>query len=495
MRTIWYMGVKTRLIPGFIDEALAECAPPGATLLDIASGSASVATALASRFRVVANDVQRYGAAIARAYLLHDGTKPALVASLDPERDLGAAFRENFLALAEPLADALAWEDAFLAAHGLEPAARDEGTTLREPDAPRGRSPRLPSDPGDVARAYRSFALDRTPRFDEARDARCDGPFAGARRLFSREEVLARRRDRARAPFLLATAYYPNVYLGLRQAIAADSLRFAIDRLDGRRRDHYLAALLHAVSVTTSATSHFCQPRGLRRDAEVRAVLARRSVSLASRLESFSREIRATISAIEHRPGNAVLASDWRALFLPDGHGERAWAVPEARADVVYLDPPYTSDNYSRFYHLLEVLADYDYPRLDGSKGRYPEAPLRHQSAFCRRRTVERELSAFLDACARARAAAVVSYAEESGLLLRHWREDRGLSAPEALDRFRGLARARYGKVELGTRRVLHSGQGRLNEPATELLLVCREPKSSSTTVVSRRARRRPCAT
>ena len=50
-------------------------------------------TALASRFRVVTNDVQRYAAAIARAYLRHDESgKGRLLAALDPARDLGAAF-------------------------------------------------------------------------------------------------------------------------------------------------------------------------------------------------------------------------------------------------------------------------------------------------------------------------------------------------------------------------------------------------------------------
>src|SRR5437762_3450967 len=99
------MGVKTRLIPDFIDRALAEAAPAGSTLLDIFSGTAAVATALAPRFRVVTNDVQRYAAAVARAYLVHDETtKAAFLASLDPARDLGAAFAENYAALAGPLA-------------------------------------------------------------------------------------------------------------------------------------------------------------------------------------------------------------------------------------------------------------------------------------------------------------------------------------------------------------------------------------------------------
>lgn len=489
------MGVKTRLIPRFIDEALAELSPPGATLLDMFSGTAAVGTASAPRFRVVANDVQAYAAATARAYLLHDeGGKDAFLRSLDPRADLGAAFAENYAALAGPLARALAREDAWLVAHGLEPAALDpEADLLPEPPSEPAAIARerraLPEGKAALARAYRAFALEETPRFEESREASFEGPFEAARRLLARTEVLARRADPGRAPYLLATAYYPNVYLGIRQAIATDSLRYAIDQLDPRdrltrrKREHYLGALLHALSVTTSATSHFCQPRGLGRESEVQAVLARRSPSIASRLITFSREIAATVRETRHRPGNAVFQGDWRSLFRPEGLGADAWADPAARADVVYVDPPYTSDNYSRFYHLLEVVTDYDYPPLDlvrgaATKGRYPEIGRRHQSAFCRRATVEDELRALLGACARAGAACAVSYARESGLLLRTYRENDGLSESASLERFQDLARSSYRRVELRERRLAHSGQGDSNRVVTELLLVCREPRA-----------------
>src|SRR2546427_493933 len=122
------MGVKSRLIRGFIDDAVAESAPPGSTLLDVFSGTAVVGTALASRHRIVANDVQRYAAAIASAYLEHDETrKTDFLQSLDPVRDLGEAFLENQAALQGPLDEALATEDAFLVAHGLVPARSDPG--------------------------------------------------------------------------------------------------------------------------------------------------------------------------------------------------------------------------------------------------------------------------------------------------------------------------------------------------------------------------------
>ncbi len=35
-------------------------------------------------------------------------------------------------------------------------------------------------------------------------------------------------------------------------------------------------------------------------------------------------------------------------------------------ADVVYIDPPYNSRQYSRFYHVLETLTKWDKPKLFG---------------------------------------------------------------------------------------------------------------------------------
>ena len=65
-----------------------------------------------------------------------------------------------------------------------------------------------------------------------------------------------------------------------------------------------------------------------------------------------------------------------------------AVALPRGRANhwtnrtVVYADPPYTKDHYSRFYHVLETLNLYDYPDVTGL-GRVRTN--RHLSDFCYR--------------------------------------------------------------------------------------------------------------
>lgn len=482
MRTIWYMGAKTR-ITGAIEEAIDKAAPKATSVLDLMSGTASVSVALAPHLRVVANDVQGYASTIASAYLLHDErSKAAFLRRLDPERDLGAAYLENRAALLELLAPAVAIEDEYLRAYKLDPSAFDpqvgpnEGSLLEPAEVARPRR-QVPAEASARARAYRSFALQETPAFLEERDTKATGPFKQAHTLFLRATIEQRRRDPRAFPYLLCSSYYPNVYLGLRQAIDVDSLRYAIDALPTRghgpaKRRHYLAALLHAASVTTSATSHFCQPRGLVRDPEVLAVLRRRSLSIPARLVGFSASIAATVAATPLQDGNAVRTGPWREAFAN-------W--DEVQADVVYADPPYTADNYSRFYHVLEVLTRYDYPELHvlrgrTTKGRYPAIASRHRSPFCVRRGVEGEVRSLIEASAERGAALVFSYGEENGLLFKTYR-DAGDSPAQALRRFAGLAEAVYRDVSIDKRVLLHSGQGDSNRPVTELLLIARSPR------------------
>lgn len=475
MRTIWYMGAKTRLTDAIL-AAVEDADPQAETVLDLMSGTAAVSQALASRYRVVANDVQAYASTIAAAYLVHSPSSRHTVAHLDPEADLGVRYRENESALLDMLAPAIAVEDAFLEAYGFPPSGTEASAS-----AQRSARRRVPADPAERARAYRAFALGGTPAFLEERDIAVGGPFRAAKALFQRATIAARRADPRAFPYLLASAYYPNVYLGLRQAVAVDSLRYAIDGLTGRgssaKRTHYLAALLHAASVTTSATSHFCQPRGLVRDSEVKAVLTRRSFDIWARMEGFSTEIAHTVAATPQPAGtagrNAVCTGDWREAYAN-------W--DRVGADVVYADPPYTSDNYSRFYHALEVLTRYDYPVLEvirghTTKGRYPVRAARHQSAFCFKRGVEAEFEALFTETAKRGAGLVLSYGEENGLLFKAWR-GRGDSRARALSRFAELARRSYRDVEIRKHSLLHSGQGDSNRTITELLLVAKGPLS-----------------
>jgi 16S rRNA G966 N2-methylase RsmD len=466
-RTIWYMGAKSRVLPGFLADVLAAEVPRGGTVVDLMSGTAVVSAHCASRSRVFANDVQEYARAIAAGFIEHrPAAKEAFLSGLDPERDLGAARERNVRALERLYAPALEREARLLERH------------TRGDDGP------------DWCRDYRAF-LESPGAVYGGRGAgqngagRGDGDlFRGARSLLSEASLSRYRAGRGERPACLLTAYYAGIYFGLRQAIVLDSLRAAIDDLDPSlphaegKRAHYLSALLHTASLSTSGTSHFAQPRHLTKESELRAMARRRSIDCLDLFGEFSRDLAAFVRATPFCEGNRASARDYRD-FIREEDGAFAFPAP---VDLVYFDPPYTRDNYSRFYHVLEALARYDYPPLERDhrgevvRGRYQELGARFNSDFTRPSRVEDEFRRVIRASAAAGAKLVVSYGAPTGLLLKVYARD-GKGDP--VRRLEGLCKESYGDVSTLRRELTHSGQGEAGLRIEELLVVCRRPRTT----------------
>ncbi len=452
-RTLWYMGAKTRLCPDFIEGAVADLLPVGDTFLDLCVGTGAVARTLAPRHRIFANDVQKFSAVVASAHLEGDAPWRQAIDHLEPDADLRRAFDSNRKDLERLIPLALAREEELLPSLIVELTGGAEETP--------------------AADSYRELvAATPDPLLEATRDSdRRYRPFA--------ERLPGLLHDRRRTPkgvpYALITAYAANVYFGLRQSVAIDSLRRAIDaipetdRFVARKRTLYLAALLHAASVSTSGTSHFAQPRSIGRDRALLAVARRRSIDIEEEFHTALDAIRREWGTVPRREGNRVFRMPAEALLSPNG------PLVEEELGLVYLDPPYTADNYSRFYHLLETLVDYDYPPLAmrGGKltqGRYPAVERRYQSAFSSRDGVEGAFRSIIEQTHALGANLLISYAADQGLLMRRWREQ-GVDDPVA--HFHALCRETYPRVEVRERELLHSGQGDSNRAARELLVLC----------------------
>lgn len=453
------MGAKARVIPGFLDRVLAAEAAPGSTVVDLMSGTGVVAAYCARNYRVFTNDVQHYSQVIASSLIEHDPrTKGRFLRSVDLKKDLHEVYEANRLTLDRRYSRELAAEEALLERY------------------------RTGDSDIDWCRDYRSFLRD-TVRLEE--DATPSSEIYDA-------DLMAQYRDQPhRRPACLVTNYYANVYFGLRQAIALDSLHAAIDDLVAadpfaeRKRVHYLSALIHAASVSTSGTSHFAQPRHWRKDRELRAMAQRRCLDIWDVFEEYSAEILATVESIPYRQGNRAYAGDYRDRLAPPEWPDNPAQSPHfafaSTPDLIYLDPPYTADNYSRFYHLLEVLVRYDYPPFATNgrgrlvRGRYPAIVERFQSGFCSAQKVEEEFRQVLSAAAATGSKLVISYAAPTGLLLKQYvRQD---PHADPLKRFRALCKEAYRRASVKRRAMMHSGQGDSNLKIEELLLVCSEPR------------------
>lgn len=90
--------------------------------------------------------------------------------------------------------------------------------------------------------------------------------------------------------------------------------------------------------------------------------VANTSSVYASYLKEFKESAKKRMTLIDFVPTgvttkNAVYNMD--ALQL----------APKLNADVVYLDPPYNTRQYSTYYHILETIALYDKPKIHGITG------------------------------------------------------------------------------------------------------------------------------
>jgi adenine-specific DNA-methyltransferase len=432
-RPIQYLGSKARLL-GEIRRAVDEADPAHGPALDIFSGSGVVAAALGRDRDVTAVDVQEYA------------------------RVLGSAL--------------------------VAPARFTEGEVARLAGHARATGDRLAAGGVEAVLAHERAATEALRRGDPeplcavVEDgsivvfASGEGPRAGALAT-----ALAPAAAAPPDPALTVTRYYGGAYFGYRQALMLDGLLAAVRALPpGPERDTGLAAVLGAASeCVTSVGSHFAQPvRPRDRDGRpkvpaLRALARRRERDViaifADRLRRFAAVPGAAHSA-------RVVRADYEAFL-------RAHDAP---VGVVYADPPYTRDHYSRFYHVLETMARGDAPELSTvtiggvttlSRGLYRRD--RHQSPFCIRSEVPGAFRALFAAVRRLDAPLVVSYSPyASGTAARP--QPRLLTVMQVAD----LAAESFRSVEVRSAgRYAHSkfNATRLNghrHQAAELFLICR---------------------
>src|SRR5690606_18929617 len=119
-------------------------------------------------------------------------------------------------------------------------------------------------------------------------------------------------------------------------------------------------------------------------------------------LDTFLRELDALepVGSREWRETNRVFNAD--ALDLM-----RRMYLFGPRPSIVYADPPYTKDQYSRYYHLWETLVLYDYPKITG-KGRYREG--RFQTEFAVKSKVVPAMNALAQLASMMHSDLVLSY-------------------------------------------------------------------------------------
>lgn len=393
-----YMGTKRALAP-LVREVIADLGVEG-RVADLFSGMGSVASGLAPCYPVLTNDALTFTSAFARARFLNQ------------ERATTGEVRQALLPV-------------FLTTRRLLQARfADRLETERRLCV-------------GVASSFKSYieSAEHVGSSEDLRSAADD-----ARKL------------QQPVDYCLTTVYFSAGYFSTRQAIDFDALRHAIDTVAPEpSNDWLLSAWLSTAALLVNAPGHaaqFLKPTTDDMVARVRRQWHRPV------WETFLERLELITPAGDHdwRAQNLVTICD--ALDLVDS--ERLDDVA-----VVYADPPYTSDQYSRFYHMHETLYRYDFPASTGI-GRYRDG--RFHTPFSMVRTVETAFERLASSLAARSKPLVLSY-PANGLLV-----EAGVNLRSLLKRHYTVAR----QLEIDARHsTLGGSSGSQKKAAKEKLYVC----------------------
>ena len=349
-----YLGSKLRIVEPIV-RAVDDLNPRDGKVCDLFAGSGTVSLALARSREVVASDIQEYSRVLCSAIL-----NPAELAESDIDEIIfkiaGKSKHRRLLEIAQPLVQHE--RDSIGAAEGGQPSALF-----------------------DIIEHGALVSLGLGLGGHKA------GALGKLLRRFDHQLKKYRLRNHAST---LMSRYYGGVYFSYEQAIQLDAILEGIESVDEPLRTTLLAAAISTASeIVNTVGRQFAQPLRPRSAAGAPKMhLVRKAVS--DRMVDCMTVYRRWLSryATLRRSGrkHLVLREDFRETLkiLPPG------------VSVVYADPPYTRDHYSRYYHVLETMCLRDNPIISTvtnsgetflSRGIYRSE--RHQSPFCIKTQVE----------------------------------------------------------------------------------------------------------
>lgn len=233
--------------------------------------------------------------------------------------------------------------------------------------------------------------------------------------LLEKKHIKKYRINNDKIPYSLFTFYYSSNYFGLIQAIEIDSIRFAIEHgnFDDIEKSILKTSLFYAMNKCSfSRDGHFAQVINFYRSKKRLFNLRKESIykNFKRKLNDFGKDSFITNKKMKKMSKNYVYSEDYKDVLNNSDVMELV--------DVIYADPPYTTNKYSRYYHILDTLVLYDYPKIskgnDGhvTKGLYREE--RYKSQFCSKLKAINEIENLFNICKKNRKIIVFSYAYPS---------------------------------------------------------------------------------
>ena len=366
--TLQYMGSKSRILESI-------CMPiidnkDISRVVDLFAGTGSVGYALSPYKSIVSNDLEYY------SFLLNEAILNGCMMSADEVDDLFSKIGQNYLIAQEYLAHEISEEERHL------------------------------SDSLDAYKEYASFSNNTPSVFNKESGS---STFVRLKELVNMVRPGNKKQD---VPFpCLFVTFFANAYFGIRQCCQIDAIRSAIAELsDERQRNVLLTALMTATSSTASSTTHFAQFLTVKSKSTFKNIKEKRSTDIVAlfrdTLSSFAEKGLLNKAEKQHICLNLDFEKCLQTLDM-DEH------------TLVYADPPYFKEHYSRYYHVLNTMCLYDYPELainpqskEYAIGRYRAD--RNVSDFGKKAKALSAFKRLIDTCADKKANLMISYSENS---------------------------------------------------------------------------------
>ena len=395
-----YLGAKGR-ISRWIISAISTDLPEASTFVDLFAGTGAVSIeAAAQGYKVILNDIQPYSYGVLTS--VFEKPRDGLVkVSSDLQQFLSK--KSNLLkGSRKKLKDYLKEEDAFI------DSLKSQKFNWKK---------------------YKNFC-DSTPKFTSN---------------------LELRKQKAINKYDLFSWYYPNTYFGIRQCLEIDTIREFADKLDETSRAHVLAAVISCLTFNVSSTTHLAQFIKPNNAKQAEFILRKRSKSI---IESVAHKLN-KLAEFETNRANKVFNLDYLDALAK---------LPRDRNTVIYADPPYFKEHYSRYYHVLDTFYLYDYPELSLNpqtktltEGKYRAN--RIISKFGLKSKVAGAFEEMLSVCKQKRFSVAISYANTSLINMKAMKEI--------------ISKGGYKIHSLEEKGLMHSAQGQpSNKIALEYLYI-----------------------
>jgi len=343
-RTIHYLGSKLRVLD-FIKQVVDELDYEKNGICDLFSGTGSVSQYFSSERKVVSVDIQNYSNIICSALLIPSSDEFTRSFTKDLHT---SKFIAEYLKVFEPL---ITLEDSLV--NGKLSLNLESVCDFLE---------------NASLYAYLSNEENET-LIPELKDA-----------FEKTESNLKSYKNNS----FIATKYFGGVYFSFKQSVILDAIISEIEKTDAKCHNILFASLLSTSSdVVNTVGKQFAQPirprnkNGQPKKGIIQQLRKDRNIDV---LDLYSHWLNKYLNNQKTEYSHQILKVDYKEALKNLSDDVR----------VVYADPPYTRDHYSRFYHGLETISLRDFPRISKTKiggkeklsrGLYREE--REQSDFC----------------------------------------------------------------------------------------------------------------